>query len=403
MPSAHVDLVEVGSVALAPGGAQDTGRAFADTGIELPASGIDALVVRVGTRTSSVFSESRLTGLDRAAAGDAPTAATQLPLQQIGVSTPIETTVLGCSAATAAAPRGTLLVGGVPTRPLQVTLWHLAPADVGVTDLDAAAAQRLVPTPTEATRGRYVRQSVDGETYELTVDAPAADVGDLYATPQQYRARTGAKETAVDDDVLTETFATVARLMDRRLGWAPGALGPITGERTLTFWPGRRPNRVLYLRDAEGHVWPLRSWTSIACDYSGSGTADTTIGASGDVDWVVGLPSDPSRPHRALRILEAHADAVESFWPADPGYVSVTGSGWGHAQVVSAARDLVIHVSRTLLDSTSGGAAAAVRAFDDTIRTIDAAGRLWRLLEMEFSAGRPGRLGVLSSAAGRRR
>ena len=32
---------------------------------------------------------------------------------------------------------------------------------------------RLAPTPTEATRGQYVRQSTDGETYELTVDAPA--------------------------------------------------------------------------------------------------------------------------------------------------------------------------------------------------------------------------------------
>ena len=79
--------------------------------------------------------------------------------------------------------------------------------------------------------------------------------------------------------MLTETFAAAARLVDRRLGWAPGALGPISGSRTVTFWPPRRPSRVLHLRDAEGGVWPLRSWTSIACDYSGRGVADTVIDA----------------------------------------------------------------------------------------------------------------------------
>ena len=271
--------------------------------------------------------------------------------------------------------------------------------------LAAAVAARLAPELTAATRGQFVRQQLDAEALEFAVvegggGGGGDDAGDLYVTVDEYRNRTGAKETAMSDETLRQAFGTVARLIDRRLGWAPGMLGPVSGERTVTFWPTRRPNRVLYLRDAEGGVWPLRSWSSIACDYSGRGTPDTTIG--GDAEWVVGL-AHGDRPYRALRILEAHADAVESVWPGDPGTVAVTGSGWGHASIVGAATDLVIYTTRALLDSEQAGAAAAVKVFDSTVRTVDAAGRAWRLLEMEFSAGRPGRLGVLTSAAGRRR
>ncbi|MYD87965.1 MAG: hypothetical protein F4Y14_18395 [Acidobacteria bacterium] len=271
-------------------------------------------------------------------------------------------------------------------------------------DLSTQVRARLAPTPTEATRGRYVRQSPDGETYELTDEAPVGATENTYATIAQYRARTGAAENVVSDDVLTETFETVARFLDRRLGWCPGGLGPISGEHTLTLWPAARASRILYLRDAEGHLWPLRSWSSIAFDYSGSGTPDFTAASDDDVAWIVGQPAGAdSRPWRALRILEAHSDGRYGIWPTDPGTVAITGTGWGHGSVVGAARDLVIHVSRAMLDSHAGGGAAVAEIFEQTIRTVDAASRMWRLLEMEFSAGRPGRLGVLTSAAGRRR
>ena len=217
-----------------------------------------------------------------------------------------------------------------------------------------------------------------------------------YATSEEYYNRTGADATAIEEETLEDVLTTASRQLDRRLGWCPGGLGPIPS-RTRTFWPGRRPDRILRLRDVEGQMWPLRSWTEIRLDFSGTGTADQTL--DGTVSWVVGQPEDG--PYRMLRLLEAHADATATVFPSDPGMVTITGS-YGHTQVVPAARELVVHVAHTYLDSHSGGASAMVEVFEQTVRVDNRAGRAWRELEMEFSAGRMGRLGMVSSAAGRR-
>ena len=66
-------------------------------------------------------------------------------------------------------------------------------------------------------------------------------------------------------------------------------------------------------------------------------------------------------------------------------------------------RELTIHTARTMLDSHSGGAAAIMNALETGVQLDNEAGRLWRLVEMEYSAGRMGRLGLVASAGGRRR
>ena len=169
---AHVDLIEVGSAEVTA----DTGIKWVDTGIALPDADVDALVVRVGDRTSAVFSEARLNALERGAPGSIPTAAESLPLTEIGVSGDFTGLVVGCGPVTDGAPRGTLLVGGNPQRPIPVTLWHMEPAAVGIGELDQALAGRVAPPLTEETRGRFLRQSPDGETLELveTGDPPEA-------------------------------------------------------------------------------------------------------------------------------------------------------------------------------------------------------------------------------------
>ena len=222
-----------------------------------------------------------------------------------------------------------------------------------------------------------------------------------YLTPGEYRDRTGSPASAYADDLIDGVSSAASRLIDRRLGWAPGCLGPST--RTVTFWPGGLPDRVLRLRDAEGGAWPLRSWTSIEIDFSGDGRADVAVGPSSTVGWIVGQPDTPvpsERPWRALRIAEAHPDAETSIWPADPGRVVVAG-GFGHSPVVPAAKELVAHVTRAVLDGHQGGAAAVVEVLDRAVSVNDPAGRIWRLLEMEFSAGRPGRHGIVTSAGAR--
>ena len=227
--------------------------------------------------------------------------------------------------------------------------------------LTAPVRARLAPTPTPETRGRYVRQSPDAETYELTVEAPLAGT-DAYVTAEQYRERNANPEG--EDDLVAAVLLAVSRHLDRALGYCPGGLGPID-ERSMTFWPQRRPSRVLRPRDSEGHLWPIRAVTSIAVDYSGSGTPDATWNLT-DQPWIVGQPHG-GRPWRALRILESHRDAAYATWPTDPGSVTIAAT-YGHPTIEPAAIELVTHVAREVLDGHAGGAAAIFAALDSGSR-----------------------------------
>lgn len=211
-----------------------------------------------------------------------------------------------------------------------------------------------------------------------------------YATPADYRARNAS--TAADDGLAAEAIDAASRYLDRRLGWRPGALGPLPDE-TLTLWPAE-PSRVLRLRDESGLAWPLRAVTAVTADYTGSGR-----GTSWDPDeepWIVPVPSTP--PHRSLRIRETHPRAPRGVWPSDPGSVTVTGSP-GRAAVPPAVRELVIHTAREILDGHSGGAAAVYAALEAGVPTDGRTAALWRIIAREYSAGRPGRLGAPVSAA----
>lgn len=59
-------------------------------------------------------------------------------------------------------------------RQIRVIVYSLSVAGVELSDLAEALAARILPEATEATRGYYVRQSEDGETYELVADVPTA-------------------------------------------------------------------------------------------------------------------------------------------------------------------------------------------------------------------------------------
>ena len=398
--SAHVDLVEVGSVTLTAAD-HDTGAALADTGIALPDLDIDALAMRVGANVTPLFSEARLTALDRAAPGDTATDANSLTLADLGVRFATDYRV-GCSAATAAASRGTLLVANI-ARPLEVQLWHLSPAAIGAGELAAPLAARLAPAPSEATRGLYLRQSDRAETLEYAADPPPPDAGDAYATAAQYRDRNSGSAAEGGDALIGELLAAAARYTDRRLGVCPGGFAPIP-ERTVRFWCGRRPSRVLGLRDEEGALWPLRSWTRIAADYAGAGIADRVWTPADAGAWVVLEPvSEPGgRPGRMLRIWGGHRDAAESVWPSDPGVVDVTGM-FGWRSTPGPVRELTVAVARHMRDAHRGGSAAMMAAADVAVATDPKTAILWRRAEMEFSAGRVERLGVLSGSAARRR
>ncbi len=224
------------------------------------------------------------------------------------------------------------------------------------------------------------------------------DAGAGYATAAEYRARTGS---SADDDLLAALLAAAARYIDRRLGWAPGSFAP-GAEATVRLWP-RRSSRILRLRDPAGQQIAVRSWSRIAADYSGRGEADRVWTPSGDGEWVRLEPDGSSGwPGRSIRLWESHRDAEESAWPSDPGCVDVTHLP-GFAATPPAVGELSIHVARSMLDLHSGGAAAMVSALESPLPLGSDGERLWRRVEMEYSAGRPGRLGVVVSSAGSRR
>ena len=218
-----------------------------------------------------------------------------------------------------------------------------------------------------------------------------------YATAVAYRERTGS--TVAQDAVVDDVLVAASRYMDRRLGWFPGGLGPMP-EQTVMFWPGPQPSRVLRFRDSEGQAWPWQCITSVAVDYGGTGSPDATWMLEAQT-WLVLLPQG-GPPYRSLRIQESARAATESVWPADPGTVTVTGKP-GREAVPLAVREMVIHVARAILDGHAGGAAAVIGALESGVSVGNEMSRMWRRMEMEYSAGRMGRLGVVASAAGRSR
>ncbi|MYK02924.1 MAG: hypothetical protein F4037_13420 [Gemmatimonadales bacterium] len=163
----HVDFVEIGRGTIA-----DAGTVWQDTGIALPTPAEQGIVVRVVGFTTALFRAGRLTALEPVTAGASSSGTPQIPLTQLGVSADFWSTAFGRTA------DGNLAITtlGVASTSTDVIVWHLEPHDIEASDLGSELLARILPVPTEATRGRYIRQSPDGETYELTLEAPEVDV-----------------------------------------------------------------------------------------------------------------------------------------------------------------------------------------------------------------------------------
>ena len=190
-----------------------------------------------------------------------------------------------------------------------------------------------------------------------------------------------------------------SRVIDRRLGWRPDAFVPL-GAATLRVWPSVT-SRTLWLRDSEGQAWPLRAWTRLRVDCAGRGRPDFDWQPTDVAGWVISEPDGAvGRPIRQLRLWETHDSAVLVRWPSPPGVVDVTGT-WGWAATPPPIRDLTVYLARSMGDTLLGGASATVAMLDSGVPMRDEGAILWRRVEMEFAALRPGRLGVPSVGAGR--
>ena len=244
---------------------------------------------------------------------------------------------------------------------------------------------RLAPTPTPDTRGQYVRQSPDGETYELTVEAPYTALP-VYATPDDYRARIGGTRSLTDDD-LEPALDAAARLIDQQLEVVPGYFAP-TDEATYLFTG--RGGRTLDLRDDDGLAYALRSVADdgIRPDYDFTGAHDQ-YGWDLDDAFIWPLARNAlqhGRPYHALQLRRV-ASAPITVWPSIDGSVQITGA-WGWTTTPGPIRELTVKLAKDMRDSERGGAAGRVQDLDDPIAYSTDTWRLWLDIKSEFGRRR---------------
>ena len=219
MVQPHVKLVDIADVSVTA----DTGTNLAGTGITIPEDDAEALIAQIGDFKTSVFQVSRLTDLEPAVHNQIPTDANRLPLSKIGVSG----FLAGQYGLGLTATNELLIATAAAMRPIQVTVWYLRAVDIAAADLQPAARARLLPEPTEETRGRFVYQDPDSEAFVFAPD------GVEPPDPAEYQPRFTSIDAVIralriakvgswaDDGVLqTDLRNTIAAAENQIIEWA---------------------------------------------------------------------------------------------------------------------------------------------------------------------------------------
>ena len=215
-----------------------------------------------------------------------------------------------------------------------------------------------------------------------------------YATFAQYSAR-NAVDTA-DQSRVEEQLLAVSRHLDNKLRMMPGGFAPIA---SATFYFDGTGTERLWLRDAEGRVYPLRTVIAdgIRPDFDRTGDYGTTTYAwDFDKPFIWPIPRNGAatgRPYRALELRRVGAVPI-AIWPYADGSVRIQGA-WGWAATPPDLTELVIKLARDISDSHRGGAAATIGPMEDAIGLQDDTWRLWLRVENEYSYGRLADLGVV--------
>jgi hypothetical protein len=210
------------------------------------------------------------------------------------------------------------------------------------------------------------------------------------ATPQELRDQIG-ELSADDENMASVLLTTMTRVVERRIGVAPGMLKPQTA-LTFTF-PAYGGSR-LYLRDERGLQYFLRAITadSLKIDTDGDGSYDDYLLDSADA-WVRLYPVNAasfSEPYTAIDLTTATGVTITS-WPEREAAVQIVGT-WGVANgsaIQNTIKERVIGLTRELIDVLHAGYALSESGLDGAIETRPAARSLMWLIEREFSYRRP--------------
>lgn len=254
--------------------------------------------------------------------------------------------------------------------------------------LSSGVTNRLAPTPTPETRGQYVRQSKEGENYELTLEAPAVDAFASYATVDEFRNRTNLLSAAENDEI-AEQLEAVSRLVDQELRLMPGAFAP--HEATYHFQTDG--GSTLYLRDDSGFAYPLRSVVAdgIRPDFDRERTYTEYLWDFDDA-WLWPIPNNGPQigiPYESIEIRRGRYgyETPYTYWPIQHGSVQIEGA-WGWAAIPGAIRELVCHITRDMRDSLLGGSAQRMEVVDDTTVFRPDTWRLWAQVKSRYGSKR---------------
>lgn len=204
-----------------------------------------------------------------------------------------------------------------------------------------------------------------------------------YASFDEYVARQNAD--ADDQTTIEQQLLAMSRYLDRKLYMMPGGFAPIA---SATFYFDPQGHETLYLRDAEGFVYPLRTVVAdgIRPDYDRTGDYDNTS-FKWDLDdvWLWPSPRNGAAigvPFGSLELRRV-GNVPITLWPYSDGSVRIEGA-WGWEAIPPAIRELVVKLTRDMIDSERGGGTASIAPLEEGIPLMSDTWRLWRSLERQF-------------------
>jgi hypothetical protein len=218
----------------------------------------------------------------------------------------------------------------------------------------------------------------------------AIDLVTPIASAAEFRDRNGMLSS--NDDSMVETLLlTVTRLIERRIGVAPGMLLPQT---SLAFTFSATGGSRLYLRDDRGFQYLLRSITTdkLEIDDDADGSFDDYTLDTADA-WVSAFPVNAAtflEPYTAIDLLNI-TTATITAWPKARNCVQITGN-WGvaaNSAIRAALKERAISIVRELIDTHRAGAAMSVDAMGSAVESVPAARALMHMIEREYNYRSP--------------
>ena len=209
-----------------------------------------------------------------------------------------------------------------------------------------------------------------------------------YAEFNDYAQRENAD--LADQNTIEAQLLAMSRYIDRKLRCAPGLFAPANGQ---TFYFDGSGSHLLPLRDDEGAYYPLRSVDADAIrpDYDRTGDYDQALSWDLDDVFIWPIPRNHEGIGRPIKSLELRriGRAPYTIWPYADGSVRITGD-WGWATTPPAIVELVVKLTRDVVDSQRGGGTASIAPLEEGVPLMDDTWRLWRSIENEYRYGAKG-------------